>query len=164
MAKIKITGLDGELKRTKLRIGRAVAKSDFKETLQELTIKEARDKGLRPSLASSTIKSRKSKSKYNTTHPDFKAEKSNLTFTGELLDKVRVKFITSRLTFVYDAIGIHQKYKTKKGKPVKGKRIKNKELLEIQNETRPLLQVFNNESFLREVEKRLRSAILRFFE
>ena len=46
MTKIRITGLDKELERTKLRIGNAIARSKFKDDMQELVVEEIRKEGL----------------------------------------------------------------------------------------------------------------------
>ena len=165
MAKIRITGLEKELERTKLRIGSALARAKFNETIQEETIKEARKGGLKPNLDSSTIRARRRLENYNSTHSDYSAGRSNLTFTGELLDSIRVKFIASKLSFVYEALKTkHKKYSGKKGKSKAKGSISNRELLEIQNETRPILQVFDREYFIRSIENKLKVAIKRFFK
>jgi hypothetical protein len=165
LAKVRITGLDKELKRTKLRIGNALARAKFNETIQKETIQEARKGGLKPKLMRSTVQARKRLQKYNSTHPDYSAGRSNLTFSGELLDAIRVKFITSKLTFVYDALKTkHKKYKGKKGRSKASGSISNRDLLEIQNEVRPILQVFDREYFIRSIENKLKDAIKRFFK
>ena len=163
MTKIRITGLEKELTRTKLKVGRAIFKSKFNEQMQELVVKEVRDSGLSPRLRSSTIRGRKYLARYNSTHPSYSAGKSNLTITGELLDAIRVKFITSKLSFVFGALKRkHKKYKGKKGRH-KSATPSLQELLEIQNETRPILQVFQNQSFLSNIERKLVAAIRRFY-
>lgn len=163
MTKIRITGLDKELARTKLRIGRAIKRSDFAEQLQELTVKEIRDKGLKPELSSSWITARAKLAKFNPTGDGYAAGKSNLTFTGELLDRLSVIFSASKLSFSYRSTGVHKKLKTKNGL-AKGPPIKNQDLLEIQNKDRPILQVFAKQEFVKRVEKKLVSAIRRFFK
>ena len=164
LTKIKITGLEKELERTKLRIGSAIARSKFKDEMQEIVVEEIRNKGLAPRLRPSTVKHRRYVSRYNPTHPAYVESKSNLTITGELLDAIRVKFITSKFSFIFGALKRkHKKYKTKKGRS-KSTMPSLQELLEIQNESRPILQVFQNDSFRSKIEKSLVSAIKRFFK
>ena len=164
LTKIRITGLEKELERTKLRIGRAIAKSKFKDDMQELVVEEIRKEGLAPRLRPSTKKNRRYIARYNPTHPAYEQDKSNLTITGELLDAIRVKFVTSKLSFVFGALKRkHKKYKTKKGRS-KATQISLQDLLVEQNKSRKILQVFQSESFTTKVERKLVSAIRRFFK
>lgn len=163
MTKVRITGLEKELERTKLRVASAIAKSKFNEELQEAVVDEIRSEGLRPRLRRSTVRNRRYLARYNNTHPDYLEDKSNLTITGKLLDAIRVKFITGKLLFTFGALkSKHPKYKGKRGKI--GKSITHQELLKIQNSMRPILQVFQNGEFRAKIEKRLVTAIKRFFK
>ena len=165
MTKVRITGLEQETKRLTLRISSAIARSKFNEDMQKDVVDQIRNNGLREPLKTKTIKQRQRLEKYNVTHPKYKAAKSSLTFTGELLDAIRVEFVTSKITFVFDALKKkHKKLKTKKDKTVKGKSISNRDLLIKQNESREILQVFDDSSFKSKIERKLISAIKRFFK
>ena len=164
MTKIKITGLEKETTRLKLRISSAIAKSKFKDVMQEDVVKEVRRSGLVPRLRSSTVRNRKYIARYNTTHPSYRAGKSNLTITGQLLDAIRVKYVTRSFNFVFDALkSKHKKYKTKKGRS-KATTPSLRELLKWQNDARPILQVFQSREFKSKIERKLVSAIKRFFK
>lgn len=163
MTKIRITGLEKELERTKLRIGSAIARSKFNVDLQESVIEQVREEGLKPRLRPSTVNNRRYLAKYNPTHPAYREDKSNLTITGKLLDAIRVKFIAAKLLFSFGALkSKHPRYKGKKKRI--GKSVAYQELLEIQNEMRPILQVFQNREFKTTIEKKLVTAIKRFFK
>ena len=164
MTKIRITGLEKELKRTKLRIANAIARSNFSEYLQNESVKEIREQGLMPRIRPLTVKQRKYLARYNPTHPDYIADKSNLTLTGQLLDAIKVKFQASKLMFRYDAPKRkHKKYKIKKGRS-KADMPSLKYLLEIQNAARPILQIFQRREFVTRIEKNLIASIKRFFK
>ena len=164
MTKIRITGLEKETARLKLKVARAIATSKFNEEMQEEVIKEIRVKGLAPRLRPSTIRNRRYVARYNPTHPSYEESKSNLTITGGLLDAIRVKFVGSELLFVFSALKRkHKKYKIKKGRS-KANPPSLKELLEIQNESRRILQVFQSRDFALKIERKLVAAIKRFFK
>lgn len=160
---LKITGLENATKRLKTQVGRAIQKAEFNKTIQTETVQEIRDKGVEPSLSPSTIRYRQFYEGNNSTHPDYSPSKSNLTYLGSLLDSIRVKFIVSRLAFVFNAVGNHKRIKGKKGQLI-GNPISNKELLGYVNESRPILQVYNNKEFRNNIAQKLRDAVRRNFK
>lgn len=79
-------------------------------------------------LAQSTIEMRSSLSKYNNTHPEYSAEKSNLTFTGRLLNSIKARITAKSKGIVMriDVSGSHAPYKGKR--KTHGKRQSNKSI------------------------------------
>ena len=65
------------------------------------------------SLKKSTVENRKYLAKHNQTHKTFKANKANLTITGELLDSILTRATIARdsLTFKINVKGKHSAYK-----------------------------------------------------
>lgn len=159
---LRITGLENTTRRLKTQIGRAIREAEFNKVVQTETVKEIRDRGLNPELAPSTIKYREFYEGNNSTHPDYESNKSNLTYTGSLLDSIRVKFIVAKLAFVFSAVGAHKRLIGKKGRRI-GAPISNKTLLGYVNEQRPILQVYENTDFRNDIAEKLRDAIRRNF-
>lgn len=69
--------------------------------------------GTQPSLAASTIERREYLANYNTTSASYRAARSNLTFTGQLLNAITFERIVG---------GVRLFFKDTKRKPYKGKR------------------------------------------
>ena len=160
MARVKVTGLERQRKRIVLEIGRAIKRSGFEETLTKEIVKEVRDNGVKPSLASSTIKQRKYLSKHNSTHPQYSASKSNMTLTGQLLDSLKSKYISSKTLFNVDASKKkHRRYK--KGSKTTAKL--NEILDYLSKQGRDLGQIFDRKRFNAEITRKLIKSIQRFF-
>lgn len=89
----------------------AVAK--VMQTQYRLNIREGFDANGKPlkGLSRATIKRRKALEDRNKTFKSYRAEKSNLTFTGELITKIFVKLADRKGTFELDFDGTHKKYK-----------------------------------------------------
>ena len=101
VTKVKIKGVDFSKVsgRVKLQIGRAIKKSNAEEEVTEVLVEEIRKNGIKPDLKISTINKRKQDARHNITHSSYRAGKSNLTFSGQLLDSLRSIFIVSKLLF-----------------------------------------------------------------
>lgn len=110
-----------------------------------------------PKLKPSTKKWRKKYEKLNSTGDSYSTNKSNLTFTGELLRSITYKISGSRLTVF--AKGRHSKYQGVNGKI--GSRPKNSEIIEGQASLgRVILALTKNRAarirgFIREAIRRL---------
>ena len=68
-----------------------------------------------PPLKKKTIDKRIYLSKYNSTHPNYSARRSNLTFTGKLIDSFKTKIERSGKVEIA-ATGLHPGYKTAGGR------------------------------------------------
>lgn len=162
--RLRITGLENATRRLKTQVGRAIQRAKFDKVIQDETVKQIRKDGLSPELAPSTIKYRKFYEANNQTHPDYETAKSNLTFTGSLLDSIRVRFRVVGLAFIFSAVGNHKRIRGKRGGLI-GKPISNKELLGYANEDRPILQVYeNNPEFKKSILQKLKDAIRQNFK
>lgn len=71
-----------------------------------------------PNLKPSTIANREYLSQFNNTHETYDAGRSNLTFTGQLLDSIKHR-IKSAGVIVLEFTGNHRGYKTGSGKLTK---------------------------------------------
>lgn len=160
--KVKITGLEEATKTVRLKIARAIKQSDYQSELQEEAISEIRTNGIKPDLKPSTIKNRKYLAKFNTTHKDYRAEKSNLTLTGELLNSLRVKFITSKLVFSFDSLKRkHKRYKTGGKGSISPS---NRDIFDyLEDKGFTISQIFTREKFLARVTDRLKASILKYY-
>ena len=166
VTRVKITGLEDALASQKLKVSRAIAKSNFKDDLRDELVKEIRKNGIEPKLEESTIKNRKWLAKNNPTHPDFSLRKSNLTVTGKFLDSMLSKFIASKLRIIFDFPSTkHPKYlinPNKKGKPRKSsaKSSSMKDIARGQKDLgREISQVFERPSFLERISTMLVKAV-----
>lgn len=160
MSRVKITGLDKAARQAKLKIGQAIKASSFEADMRSQIIEEIRENGIEPGLKASTIKARKRMALKNSTHKDYRAEDSNLTFTGQLLDGLKVKFLTARLSFIVDSL----KTKHRKYKPNKGKTPTLRQIFEYQSKMgRDIGLIFNRKSFVDKLTKTLQTAIKTFY-
>ena len=71
-----------------------------------------------PNLKESTKRIRKSLSKYNDTHATFRFNRSNVTFTGQLLDHVRFKILKDKIELFIK--GSRRLYRERNNKVLKG--------------------------------------------
>ena len=120
-AKVKVSfDRPGVTARIKTQVGRELVKNKVAQIVKKELVKELRagrlpDGRINPDLEPSTIDNRRRISEVNPTHPDFSADFSNLTLTGELLDKgLRSRFVISKFQIVIDpANGFHKIYQTR---------------------------------------------------
>ena len=85
-------------------------------------------------LKSSTIESRKKKSKHNKTDPSFSPGKSALTFSGQLVDSIKAKIRVGAksLNITIEPTGRRKSYKNKDGSNTKGSaKMGNKKLAKL---------------------------------
>lgn len=126
MATVKIKGID-RLKVNTQKIltdvkTDAQTLNDIGELLRDEVIgftrsgKSVSTNGSFPQLADSTIKSRKNLSKYNQTDALYSPARSNLTFTGELLESLTIKTKVREGSVEVLPQGNHKGYKTKTGR------------------------------------------------
>lgn len=162
--KLKITGLEQATQRLKTQVGRAIKTSGFEKTITNDSVEEIRKNGVSPGLKASTVKNRIRYEQTNTTHKDYSPNKSNLTYTGKLLNNLRVTFNVRRLSFLFRANGVHPKLKTLSGRATKGKSVRNQDLLGYVNEQRPILQIFTRQGFKKRIVEKLKTAIRQNFK
>lgn len=121
----------GITKRIKTLVGRELVKNK----VQDIALKELQDEirsGMlpdgrkNPDLTDSTIRNRRRIASKNPTHPDYSDSFSNLTLTGELIDKgLQSTFIISRFNIVIQpAKGLHKIYQTA-SRRTSGRRIRS---------------------------------------
>lgn len=138
MAKVKVNINAGRITaRLRTEIGRALKQAGIENIAKEEMINSIRGTGIlsKPTLPSGervksitpqTVRNRRRIASRNATHPDFSPKKSNLTLTGELLDKgIKATFSVSKLLIdLSPKKGTHNIYKVSK-KRKKGKRSKS---------------------------------------
>lgn len=159
MTRVRITGLEGLDRRVKLKISQAIAKGDFKKQLQEEVVLETIRNGIEPNLADSTIKRRERLATVNTTGNGYQANKSNLTFTGQLLRSLRIKYIASKLVFQFTALKTRKPYNLIRGG--KSQRSDNRDIFRGQAELygRSFANLFKRKAFVEKITKLLKSTI-----
>lgn len=119
-AKVKVNfDRPGVTARIKTLVGRELVKNDVASIAKDELVKELRSGRLpdgrsNPSLEPSTISQRERIARLNPAHPIFRPSFSNLTLTGELLEKgLRSRFVISKFQIVIDpARGSHKIYQT----------------------------------------------------
>ena len=81
-------------------------------------------------LKSSSISNRKYLAKNNKTHPNYSANKPNLTITGRLLDSIKAKInvTTKGIEYEIDVTGKHARYKSAEGKLIGKKTPSNSDI------------------------------------
>lgn len=166
MTKVKIIGLSKEVSSLRSRILDAVDASGFEKNLNTEIRAKARKDGIEPVLANSTIDfRRKVTSKKG---PNFSPGRSNLTISGQLLGAMTTLFNKKFAAFFIGVKGAaHKPYK------YRGRNGKIREtsggqaLIDIWEglmKDRPVTKVFDDSSFKLRMERRLVSAIKRFFK
>jgi hypothetical protein len=162
LTKIRITGFENISKTVRLKIGKAIAQGGFAKTMQTEITKEIREAGIKPELAASTVKTRRYLSRFNSTHPKFDPDKSNLTITGRLLDSLRGKFLVAKLSFTIDSLSSkHKRYKTGSNKG-KSALPSLKQIFEWQKDAgRDIAQVFTRKLFVSDLAKKLKEVIIK---
>lgn len=125
MAKVK--GIQEQQKRIiRIVAGALASTAQLKDT--ESMIRTMIRSGKLPSgasvkgLAKSTIDRRRKLSEVNSTHPDFSAAKSNLTFSGQLIDSIKgtARILTNKLIIQFAPVGIHKGPNLLRGGRAKG--------------------------------------------
>jgi 6-phosphofructokinase len=109
-------------------------------------------------LKDTTIKRRKRLSKFNKTHPDYSAAKSNLTFSGQLVDSmfVKVEAMKTKIKWIIDVKGRRKGYKGVRGKTLKS--TSNKKVAEgLADQGRPLISI--SKKMQREISKKIKQVI-----
>lgn len=164
MTRVRVVGLERATKRIRLQVGQAIAKSKFADKLREAVVKETIENGLGPSLQRSTIKRRERLATVNTTGPGYQAGKSNLTFTGQLLRSLRIKFVASRLVFQFTALKSRRPYNLIRGG--KGQKTDNTTIFRGQAELygRSLANLFSRDKFKQSLTQSLKKTIRDFFK
>lgn len=175
--RVRIVGLEKLSRRIKLQVGKAIKDSEFEKELLTDLVKEIKDNGIEPGLASSTIRRRDRLATVNPTDAAYSAGKSNLTFTGQLLASLRSKFRVRGLVFNFTAIGKHKPYKNMSGKKQKfkkklnedtGKLVSgapsNSDIFKGQSELygRSLANVFTRDEFRNRLVNKLKQSIKKF--
>lgn len=131
---LKLKGLKGLARKEKLRLANAIKKSKVMDDIGEDIIKvskKAKREPL-PSGKKSWSKRRDKLAAKNPTDPTYASGKSNLTFTGQLLNSIKVKFMAGKFLIRISPTGTHKKYKSaskRKGKKKSsGKRSSNMDI------------------------------------
>ncbi len=91
-------------------------------------------------LADSTKEQRARMAKYNKTHSTYSKGRSNLTFSGEMIESINYEIKSGKPKLSIISEGDHAPYKNKSGKS-SGKTISNKELIRIHQKKRRILGV-----------------------
>tara|TARA_R110002020_G_scaffold94189_5_gene226882 strand:+ start:831 stop:1382 length:552 start_codon:yes stop_codon:yes gene_type:complete len=150
MGKVTVKGLrsvDKKLKKFNKEIEKLFSGSD---SIQEHMLKDLKEEiksGKSPAtgksfrkLKDSTVKSRRKRSKYNSTDPSFSPGTSALTFSGQLVDslKAKIKIGAKSIRVTIEPTGKRSPYKNKDGSNTKGSAKKgNKKLAEYHAEGSP---------------------------
>lgn len=135
MSKAKVSFKLNNLKQKIKKLTKELKSEKFGETITDDIKRKIRKDGTnfktnRPhkGLASSTVERRKYLAKYNKTHSAYSPSKSNLTFTGRLINSIKARIQSKGTSIIMkiDVRGTHAPYKGKSGEI--GGRISNKEI------------------------------------
>lgn len=136
MSKVKVTYNLSNLEQRIKNIAKDLKSEGFSKKVVSEIVNKVRKDAFRfktgrkfRQLKPKTIERRKRLAKYNNTHPEYKASKPNLTFTGRLLKSVKARIQAKGPSIILqiDVSGIHAPYKGPKGevgKPVSNKKIR----------------------------------------
>lgn len=162
MTKIRITGFENITPRIKTKILQAINVSKYSQDLTNDIVSEIRKNGIEPELEKSTKRTRRYLANYNSTHPDFQPDKSNLTLTGQLLDSLRGKPVNKKFQIIIDSLSKkHSRYKTATNKG-KSALPSLKQIFEWQKKAgRDIAQVFTRREFVDKITLKLKQAILK---
>lgn len=148
MAKVRVVFNKKATERVKQRIAEAVSKSNVEEIIAD-DLKQSVREGINPKtgrpyrrLKQSTIDQRRRLSKTNPTHSKYSPSKSNLTFTGQLVDSVFAKItaLKTRINITIGVKGRHTGYKNLNG--TRGKNVKNEVIAKgLADQNRPLVGI-----------------------
>lgn len=165
MTKVKITGIDKDIKNLRKRVFDAVVESKFENVLAREARAKIRKDGIGPDLEDSTkrfrnrVVSRKG--------PGYFVGKSSLTLSGQLLGALR-SFFNPRKGFFgfFVQTGTHKPYRVQGRKKIykTGGNAKLKDIFEGVTKKRPITKIFDDGEFKSRIERRLVSAIKRFIK
>ena len=162
---------------TKLRVNitekakKALGKNTVAKRIRDKYVKDIREKSLNTktgrsykALKPSTIEHRRYLAKNNTTHPDYRPSKPNMTLTGELLDAVEAGLKRDQKGKVTFTLGLkngkHKKYRSSKNKPIGKTRSSYADIEKgLRDMGRPLFLInkrYFNKNILPILEKHLR--------
>ena len=169
--RVNING-EGITNRLKLRVGRALKNANIDKIAKEEMVDGIRGANGKPTLPSGspvrkitpgTVKNRRRLAQRNPTHPEYRPERSNLTLTGELLDRgIRSSFLVAKLLLTLaPSKGSHKLYKVKKRrKGGRRKRSRYEDIFEGQaDQGRPVFTLGNN--FLNKIQRRVIAEVRR---
>lgn len=98
MGKVNIKGIPELEKNIEKTFDKVVRSQQMKNEIGQFTVGRIQAEARRarplnkqrafPNLKDSTVNIRESRANFNTTHPTFKPSRSNLTFTGQLIDAI----------------------------------------------------------------------------
>lgn len=168
VARVKIKGLDKLSTKLRLRVGRAIKDAKTEKEFTKLVVEETRRGSIEPVLKPSTISNRRRLAKYNRTHKDYIATKSNLTFTGQLLNSLRSIFRASRLEYIISPGNRERRpYKYERGSKDKREIVTakntptNKEIFEYQatEYKRRITQIFFRDNFRAKIVSLIKKAV-----
>lgn len=108
--KLKLKGLSRFSGKEKLKLGRAIKQSGVMDDIGEDIIKTSK-KAKRKGFSTEWSKYRDKLATKNPTDPEYSSGKSNLTFTGGLINSIKVKFVTGQFKIVIAPTGKHKNYK-----------------------------------------------------
>lgn len=153
VAKVNIDRLKTKLNSTRKLINKAIKDKalldDIGNNFTKRIIADAKSgkipgtKNSYKPLAKQTIDNRQRNAKFNILSQDYKLKKSNLTYTGQLLESIKHKVVPSRARIEINAMGMHKPVRGKRG-PI-GKAIPNKKLAEFHDKGKgvPRRIIFN---------------------
>jgi len=113
MAKIKVLNLEGASRAVRFKILKNIREPKLMQEIGQHVRKDIREGDELSPLKASTIRQREYLRQFNQTHTNYSARRSNVTFTGELLNalEVRVNTIKGLIVLGFKK-GIHRRYKT----------------------------------------------------
>ena len=149
MARIRVKGIDEAIRRTKLKITAGIQSEGLLKDIGEFLVKNIKgsartgketesQKGF-DDLEKSTIKNRDYLSRYNKTSSFYRRDKSNLTFSGQLLDSLKYKTNLRKGTVTVAPSGTRSPYRRKDGKAIKGQANTNTEVARHVSGSRPFM-------------------------
>ena len=126
---VNLSSLKGKLG----KIRSELSKEKVGEHIVNAIVDNIRNNSINPStgksyrrLKASSVSNRKYLARNNKTHPNYSANKPNLTITGRLLDsiKAKIKVTTKGISYELNVTGRHARYKSDAGTPI-GKAVSN---------------------------------------
>jgi len=163
LAKVKITGLDKLPAKIKREVATAIKRSNFENELTVAVKEQIRVEGV-GDLAPNTIRNREYLARFNSTHKDYISWFSNLTFTGQLIESLKVKFIVGKLTLnIISSDRKHKKYKGKNGTHKSSPPSLN-DIFEFQKKNgKDIAEPLKTQSFVDLISTKLKQAIKQFY-
>jgi len=127
--KLKLKNVSKLSRKERTRLGQAIKRSGVMESIAEDVIKVSK-KAKRKGLTKKWSEYRDKLAAKNSTDPEYGSGKSNLTFTGGLLNSIKAKFVVGKFLIRLEPTGTHSLYKrlTKRKTKTKRKRSKNQDI------------------------------------